>query len=54
MTDDYIVDEIRRIREKQAEKYDFDIKKVLAAAKERQRRSGLRVVSFVPKKKLTA
>jgi hypothetical protein len=54
MTKDYIVDEVRRIRKQQAEKYDFDIKKILAAAKERQARSGWRVVSFVPKKKATA
>lgn len=51
---DYIVDEVRRIREEQAAKYNFDIKGILAAAKKRQRESGRKVVSFVPKKKSSA
>ena len=54
MAKDPIVDEIRRIREDQAAKYGFDVKRILAAAKRRQRRSGRKVVSFVPKKKLSA
>ena len=53
MTDDYIVEEIRRIREKQAAKYGFDLKKILDAARRRQRRSGHKVVSYVKKKKLS-
>jgi hypothetical protein len=51
---DYIVDEVRRIREEQAAKYNFDIKGIFAAAKKRQRESGRKVVSFVPKKKSSA
>ena len=54
MTNDYIVDEVRKVREGQAAKHAFDIKAILAAAKRRQRRSGFRIVSFVPKKKLSA
>lgn len=54
MAKDHIVDEARRVREEQAAKYDFDIKAILAAAKKRQRRSGHKVVSFVPKKRLSA
>ena len=54
MVRDYIVDEVRRIRDEQAAKYAFDIKAILAAAKKRQCRSGHKVVSFVPKKKLSA
>ena len=54
MAKDYIVDEIRRIREEQAAKCGFDIKAILAAAKKRQRRSGRRVVSMVSKEKLSA
>jgi hypothetical protein len=54
MTRDPIVDEVRRIREEQAAKYGFDVKAILVAAKRRQRRSGRKVVSFVPKKKLSA
>ena len=53
MAKDYIVDEIRRIREEQAAKCGFDIKAILAAAKKRQRRSGRRVVSMVSKEKLS-
>jgi hypothetical protein len=52
MSQDYIVDEIRRIREEQAAKHNFDIKEILAAAKKRQRKSGHKIVSFAPKKKL--
>ena len=51
---DYIVDEVRRIREEQAARYNFDIKAILASAKRRQRRSGRKVVSFVRKKKMSA
>ena len=40
MADDYIVDEVRRLREGQAAKHGFDVKAILAAAKKRQRRSG--------------
>jgi len=48
---DYIVDEVRRIREEQAARHNFDIKAILASAKKRQRESGRKVVSFVPKEK---
>ncbi len=41
-----IVGEVRRVREEQAAKHDFDIKAILAAAKKRQRCSGHLVVSF--------
>ena len=50
MADDYIVDEVRRLREEQAAKHSFDVKAILAAAKKRQRRSGRTVVSLVRKK----
>ena len=54
MPRDYIVDEVRRVREEQAAKHAFDVKAILAAAKKRQRRSGRKVVSFTPKKRLSA
>ena len=54
MSKDHIVEEVRQVREQQAAKHGFDIKAILAAAKRRQRRSGFRIVSFVPKKKLSA
>jgi hypothetical protein len=49
MARDYIVDEVRRIREEQAAKYEFNIQTILAAAKKRQSRSGFKVVSFAQK-----
>ncbi len=54
MANDYIVDEVRRVREEQAAKYAFDVKAILTAARKRQRRSGRKVVSLVQKKKLSA
>lgn len=54
MARDPIVNEVRLVREEQAAKHAFDIKAILAAAKKRQRRSGHKVVSFVPKKRLSA
>ena len=54
MPRDPIVDEVRRAREEEAGKHDFDVKAILAASKKRQRRSRHKVVSFVPKKKLSA
>jgi hypothetical protein len=54
MSRDPIVDEVRRAREDEAAKYGFDVKAILVASKRRQRRSRLKVVSFVPKKKLRA
>jgi len=49
MSRDPIVDEVRRARASEAAKHAFDVKAILAAAKKRQRRSGHRVVSFVPR-----
>ena len=54
MADDYIVDEVRRLREEQAAKHGFEVKAILAAAKRRQRRSRRKVVSLVQKKILSA
>jgi hypothetical protein len=54
MARDPIVDEVRRVREEQAPKYDFHIKAILVASKKRQRRSRHKIVSFAQKKKLSA
>jgi hypothetical protein len=54
MAKDPIVDEVRRVREGLAARHDFDVKAILAASKKRQGRSAHKVVSFVPKKKLSA
>ena len=52
MSKDPIVDEVRRVREAEAAKHDFRVKAILEAAKKRQQRSGHKVVSFQPKKKV--
>ena len=54
MAKDSIVDEVRRVREGLAAKYGFDVRAILSASKKRQGRSAHKVVSFVPKKKLSA
>lgn len=54
MARDPIVDEVRRVRENEAAKHGFDIKAILVASRKRQRRSGHKVVSFAPRKKLSA
>ena len=49
-----VLDEAAILTEEQAAKYSFDLKAILAAAKRRQRRSRHKVVSFAPKKGLSA
>lgn len=46
VSDDPIVEEVRRARECEAAKHRFNVKAILSAAKKRQRRSGRKVVSF--------
>ena len=48
---DEIVEEVRRAREEQAAKLNFDLKAILADARKRQKDSGHRVVSFASKRK---
>jgi hypothetical protein len=54
MAKDPMVDEVRRVGENLAARYGFDVKAILVASKKRQGRSTHKVVSFVPKKKLSA
>ena len=55
MPKDPIVNEVRRARETESAKHEFDVKAILLAAKKRQRRSGHKVVSFAAsKQKLSA
>ena len=54
MVKDYIVEEVRRVREEQAARYAFDVKAILAAARKRQSRSGRTIVLLPQRKKLTA
>jgi hypothetical protein len=53
MAKDPIVDAVRRVREDLAAKYGFDVKAILMASKKRHRRTTHKVVSLVPKKKLS-
>ncbi len=46
MTRDPIVDEVRAIREQLAARFDFDIRKIVEDARQRQASSQARVVSF--------
>lgn len=46
MWKDPIVEEVRSIREKLAERHNFDIRKIMADAKARQGTSGHPLVSF--------
>lgn len=46
MPRDPIVDEVRRVRLDEAVKHGFDVREILASARQRQRRSKRKVVSF--------
>ena len=54
MARDPIVDEVRRVREDLAARYGFDVKAILMASRKRRGPSRHKVVSVVPKKKLSA
>ena len=47
MKKDEVVEQVRQVREQQAAKLNFDLKAILADARERQKDSGHRVVSLV-------
>jgi len=49
MWKDEIVEEVRKAREQNAAKWNFDIKAILADARKRQVQSGHKVVSFATK-----
>ena len=50
MWKDEIVEEVRRIREENAAKFNYDLKAILDDARKRQKLSGRKAVSFEPKK----
>ena len=54
MADDPIVAEVRRIREKQAARFNFDIDAIVQDAMERQGKDGRKVVSLPPKRPVVA
>ena len=54
MPKDPIIDEVRRAREDEAAKYDFDIKAIINASRERQVQSGHKTVSLARKQNSSA
>lgn len=50
MSKDEIVEEVRRIRDAQAAKFNYDIDAIVADARKRQAESGRKTVSFPPRK----
>ncbi|MFN0279070.1 MAG: hypothetical protein ACKVRN_10770 [Pyrinomonadaceae bacterium] len=50
MWKDEIVEEVRRIRDAQAAKFNYDIDAIVADARKRQKASGRKTVSFPPRK----
>jgi hypothetical protein len=46
MNADHIVEEVRKIRENQAEKLNFDIKAIISAAQKKQKKSANTLVSM--------
>jgi hypothetical protein len=49
MLKDELVEEIRKARQEQAARWNFDLKAIVADARKRQALSGHKVVSFLPK-----
>ena len=49
MLKDELVEEVRKARQEQAAKWNFDLKAILADARKRQAKSGHKVVSFATK-----
>ncbi len=45
MLDDVIVNEIRRIKESIAARYNYDVRKIAQALREEQQKSGCKVIS---------
>jgi hypothetical protein len=50
MLKDDLVEEVRKARQEQAAKWNFDLKAILADARKRQAQSGHKVVSFATKR----
>ena len=54
MWKDEIVEEVRRIRDAHAAKFNYDIDAIVADARKRQEASGRKTVSFPPRKPRTS
>jgi hypothetical protein len=53
MLKDPIVEQVRKIREDQASKYDYDLEKIFDEAIKRQKSSKHKTISFATRKKIT-
>jgi len=51
MCDDPIVEEVRKIREEHAARFDYDLERIFQDLKEQERQSGREVISLPPKRK---
>ena len=49
MIDDPIVEEVRRIRQEYAKKFDYDVRAIAADLRKREQQHPERLVSFPPK-----
>jgi hypothetical protein len=50
MWDDPIVEEVRKVREEHAARFDYDLKRIFQDIKEREEKNGHKVVSLPPKR----
>ena len=50
---DPIVEEVRKVREEHAAKFNYDLERILKDLKEQEQRSGLKLVSLPPKRPAT-
>ena len=50
MWNDPIVEEVRKVREEHAARFDYDLEKIFRDLKEQERKSGRKVVSLPPKR----
>ncbi|HSG41217.1 MAG TPA: hypothetical protein VLE27_16375 [Thermoanaerobaculia bacterium] len=50
MWEDPIVEEVRKVREEHAARFDYDLEKIFKDLKERESKSGHKVVSLPPKR----
>lgn len=50
MWNDPIVEEVRKIREEHATRFDYDLEKIFQDLKEQERKGGREVVSYPPRR----
>jgi hypothetical protein len=51
VTIDHIVEEVRKVREAQAARMNYDIKKIIAEAQKKQKQSNHQIVSYAKSEK---